>query len=254
MPYLKRSRYSPYARPSGAVRTRAKRRAATMRKRVRGSKYGFNIRPHLFHRWMTSFPSANLNLTNCTYDVSNSVLTTNTGVSTASASMYFTLADIPNVSEFTTLFDFYRLNRVLVTIKMIPVPDATNQPASTTLTNFMNWYPTIWYVRDQDDNSSMTLPQIKEFEKVKHKVLSPNREVKIILRPTTLTQTYRSTLTTGYKIDTSKQYIDIAQSDVPHYGLKTVIDLEGLTTSGDAARQWQFKINAKYYFTTKNVR
>lgn len=233
--------------------TRRTKRRMT-RKRVRGSKFGFNIRPHLFHRWMTAFPSANVNVTGCTYDTSTSIMTTNTGVSTASGSFYFTLADIPNVSEFSTLFDFYRLNRVLVTIKMIPVPDATYQPASTTLVNFMNWYPTIWYVRDQDDNNAMTLPEIKEFEKVKHRVLYPNREIKIILRPTTLTQTYRTALTTGYKIDTSRQYTDMAQRDVPHYGLKTVIDLEGLSSSGDAARQWQFKINAKYFFTCKNVR
>lgn len=252
MPFKRK--YSTY-RSTIIKRKRMSRRASArqLRRRIRGTKYGFKIQPHLFHRWMTAFPSANVNVTGCTYNTSTSSLFTNVGQSTASFSMYFSLADIPNVSEFTTLFDYYKLNRVLVTIKMVSNPDASQQPTSQTLSNLMNYYPTIWYVRDNDDNNTVTLPAIKEFEKVRHKVLMPNREIKIILRPTTLSQIYKGVLP-GYAIDTKKQYLDMAQADIPHYGLKTVFDLEGLTSSGDDVRQWQFKINAKYFFTCKSTR
>lgn len=247
----------PGKRKRSVSRGRSVRRRIGRRKfglgrfrRVRGSKFGFRMPPHAFHRWVTGL---NLISTGASSYASNtSVYTVGASLQSAPCSMAFQMDDVPNVSEFQNLFDYYKLNRVLVTIKMIPNPDAQNF-GQVVATNNATWYPTLWYVVDHDDNNTVTLAQIKEFERVKHRVLKPNSEIKIMVRPTNLIQCYRTLATTGYQIDFKKQYLDMANLDIPHYGLKMVFDFEGIQLNS-VANNYQFKINAKYYFTCKSVR
>jgi len=232
----------------------------TFRKRVSRRAYSRTARGRVaprysFHRWFTAFPGGNLNVTDCTYNTSTSIIKTNVGVSSCTMGIYFTLNDIPNVSEFTTLFDQYMITGVMLQIKMVPVPDATYMPVSAGTSNYANFYPTLWYAPDHDDNANVTLAGLKEFEKVRHKVIHPNREINIMLRPTTLQQLYRSSTTTGYACNYKRSWLDIAQADIPHYGVKLAFDMEGMTTSSTFAdAQFMFKVNAKYYFKCKNVR
>lgn len=257
MPY-KRARFSPYAkRLKKRARTVRRSSARQLRARTRGSKYGFRIPTHLFHRWITNFNATNVNVLRCTYDTATSVLTQSNGVSgtptECSLSLQFSLNDIPNVSEFTTLFDQYKLKAVVVTIKMLQNPNALYIPTQSSNTS-CNFYPTIWYTSDFDDQMTQTLAQIKEFERVKHRVLYPNKELKIVLRPKTLSQLYRTSVTTGYANTPGSPWLDLANTDIPHYGLKTVFDFEGLQMPATTDVRFTFKINAKYYFVCKNAR
>lgn len=72
----------------------------------------------------------------------------------------------------------------------------------------------------------------------------------IMLRPTTLNNVFRTSTTVGFAENRRRQWLDIAQTDIPHYGLKAVIDFEGLEPVGS----FRFKINCKYFFKCKNVR
>lgn len=217
----------------------------------RGTRPNFS-----FYRWLTAFDGAQgtsfLNLTNCVYDVNESTLTCSAAQKTASFVTAFKFDEIPNVSEFANLFDSYMLTGVLIQFKLIDNPDAaypTNGTGTSATINNSNFFPTIWYTADHDDAVQITLPQIKEYEKVRHKVLRPNRETSIMLRPTTLTQLYRSSLTTGYGPNRPR-WIDMAQKDVPHYGFKCVFDFEGLAPQSS----YKIKVNAKYFFKCKTVR
>ena len=71
-----------------------------------------------------------------------------------------------------------------------------------------------------------------------------------MLRPTTLTQLYRSSTTTGYSENKKRSWLDMANPDIPHYGFKCVFDFEGLAP----AETYRIKVNAKYYFKCKNTR
>lgn len=230
-------------------RSRPGFRKRVARRRYSRSKYG-RVRPsYSFHRWVTSL--ADINVTGCTYDTGTSIISATAATASPAFSALFRLADVPNPAEFTTLFDSYMITGVMLQIKMINNPDGAwplNSASSTG--NTANFYPTIWYVPDHDDHNTVTLAQIKEFERVRHKVLRPNTELNIMLRPTTLNQVFRSTLTTGYAENRKRQWLDLAQTDIPHYGIKLVLDFEGITP----AASFSFKINAKYYFRTKNVR
>ena len=73
----------------------------------------------------------------------------------------------------------------------------------------------------------------------------------MVIRPAILAQTYRTAVTTGYapKFNT---FIDMTNTDVPHYGLKYSVDFNGITAV--AASLWQFRIDKQYFFTCKDVR
>lgn len=250
----------PKRTSSGMVkyRSRGSRRVARKtysRRKVTRTRRGFTA-GYSFHRWITAFTgSGNPNVTNCTYDTGTSVITSTVGQSTCGVTFTFSLADLPNVSEFTSLFDSYMITGVMLQIKMINNPNSdfeVNNPIPPTSSDYQstNFYPTIWYAMDHDDSDTLTLPQIKERERVRHKVLQPNRELNIMCRPTTLTQLYRSTTTTGYAENRKRAWLDMSQTDIPHYSVKMVFDLEGLAS----VTSFFFKVNAKYYFKTKTVR
>lgn len=76
-----------------------------------------------------------------------------------------------------------------------------------------------------------------------------------MLRPTVLGAVYNSTTTTAYTTSTRKQYMDMANINIPHYGFKACIDYEGLLPPGTAtASSFLFKVNAKFYFQCRNAR
>jgi len=234
----------------------ARRRRATFRKRITRKRFtrgkrGRTLPNYSFHRWVTGLNGVSVNSSTCTYDGTTSILTY-TGTTESLAAMNFIFDDLPSKTEFTTLFDSYMITGVMLQIKMINNPDAVYYINSnnTSSGNQSNWYPTIWYVTDHDDSTVTSLAALKEYAKVRHKVLRPNSELNIMLRPSTLSQVYRTALTTGYAENRKRQWLDIANTDIPHYGLKFAIDYEGLAP----ATAYKFKINAKFYFKCRTVR
>jgi len=195
-----------------------------------------------------------VNINNCTYDVGTSIITCTALQAAPAFSLQFTFNDMPNVAEFTSLFDSYMITGVKLQFKLINNPNATwqvnNGTGASNASNGANFYPTIWYSPDHDDSNTVSLAAIKEFEKVRHKVLRPNQELNIMLRPTTLTQIYRSSVTTGYANNMKRQWLDMVNPDIPHYGCKFVVDMEGLSP----VQSFLIKVNAKLFFTCKNVR
>lgn len=216
------------------------------------TKVGGIRAPHAFTRW-TVPPTPAVGGIPVTYGTGNGLLTvTGDAVNTESRGAFaFTLADVGNVSEFTSLFDQYKILGILVTVKMLNSPDAVNVPNGLSA-NTGCYYPTLWYATDYDDNSVATVANLREYVRVKHKVLRPNSEIRIFLKPTTLEQVYRTAVTTGYAVNFNRPWLDCAQTDIPHYGLKYAIDFEGITPAN--GQVWTFKFNAKYYLKMKNPR
>lgn len=164
-------------------------------------------------------------------------------------SFEFKLSDLYTYSEFTSLFDKYKLTRAIVMIQMISNPNATWQTnTGGGVNNTNNFYPRMWYIADHDDSATTTIAAIKERVGVKSCVMQPNKIKKISVKPACAVQLYRTATTTGYG-PKFNQYIDMAQSDVPHYGLKCVFDPMGL----DPAGTYSFRYEWKLYFTCKDV-
>lgn len=187
------------------------------------------------------------------YDVGTSVLSINNSVTEMDVGQFFTLDSLPNVSEFSNLFDQYRIARVIIQLKLVAPPESIYYPAAGNTGNFGNFYPTVWWVTDKDDSGQYTLAQIKEVQGVKHRVLFPNRELTMSFTPTVLNQMYRTSLTTGYAPKRAT-YIDIAQPNVPHYSNKFVVDLEGITSAASLTEKIKIKMNIRYLFSCRGVR
>lgn len=154
-----------------------------------------------------------------------------------------------NYSEFSNLFDQYKLTKVVVTLRLVNNPDASAAINLTSATN-ANWYPNIWSIVDYDDSADENIDQLKERIGVRNQVLLPNKYLRFVVRPKLLVQTYRTVSSTGYA--PKSMFVDMAGTNIPHYGLKTVVDLG----TGAAMGTYPFLIQQerKYFFTCKNVR
>lgn len=205
------------------------------RKRVNRSRINPSRNVHAFRRWAQS----------------NTVLA-GTGSAGAGYAEAFTFNQLPNYTEFDTLYDRYMLTTIILKVQMIANPESSYYPASTTLANAMNWYPKFWYYPDYDDNTApSSLDEVKQHAKAKHFVLQPNKEFTIVIKPAVNIQTYRTSTTTGYS-PKWKQWIDIAQVDVPHFGVKYFIDTNEIDPI-DTQRP-NIRIERLFYFKCKDVR
>lgn len=142
----------------------------------------------------------------------------------------FILNHIAGATDFGNLFDQYKIIKVEVYFHLQTNPDAPYDinTTATPVINQNNWYPKIWYAADHDDSSTPTLAQMKEYQGVKCKVLEPNKMVKFTVRPRPLIQTYYTALNSGYALAKADMWLDMNNTSIPHYGMKCVIDSEGI--------------------------
>ena len=82
-------------------------------------------------------------------------------------------------------------------------------------------------------------------------VLKPNMYHKIVVRPSVLIQTYYTQTGSAYA-PKWKQWIDMAQNSMPHYGLKYNIDLSGGNPNDN--HPYKIEIEKTYFFKCKDVR
>lgn len=191
--------------------------------------------------------------------MANSQIETVTG-SGLSGALQFALSDTIGHSEFDVLYDRYMLTAVVVKFRIVNNPDAPGYlnsnpglaaPSGQSNWNSTNWYPRLFYCKDYDDSTAETLAQLRERAKTKMVILKPNRYHKVVIRPAALVQTYYTSLGAGYA-PKWKQWIDMAQNSLPHYGLKYNIDC----SANDPTDTQPFKveIEKQYFFKCKDVR
>jgi len=231
--YRSRSASGASGMYASALASRSRSRTAVARRTpVRSS-----LNVHRFSRYSTA----------ATLDVTSTTLTDE---------RQFKFDDILGNSEFTALFDSYRIDKVVMMIQLITNPNATvvtNSVQPAVANQSSNWYPRWWYIRDYDGGGADSLASIKERQGVKCFTLVPNKIFRIAIKPKVLVQTYSSATTTGYLQTRGKSmFIDMANTAVPHYGLNSVVDCLGL----DPNDTYPFKIRFefKFYFTCKDVR
>lgn len=151
----------------------------------------------------------------------------------------FNLADLPNASEFTTLYDQYMITGVKVRI----VPRASSSDANTgeRLGNLIS-------VIDYDDANP--LASIDEYmQRVNKKITRDNVQHVRFIRPCVSSMVYLSAISTAY--GPKRMRLDMNNSSVPHFGMKIYWD-NGQWPVTDGTKK--FDVFLTYYFTCYNVR
>lgn len=140
----------------------------------------------------------------------------------------FALADVPNATEFTTLYDQYKI--MGVQFKLYPRFNSVDQNLSG---------GRIWTVLDYDDsNLPATINELCQYQNVK--CTNTSQIHSRYLKP-------KFNLTTGSaNIPQSTHWIDVATTSVPYRGIKGILE----PTSASVA----YDCKLTYYLAMKNVR
>lgn len=146
---------------------------------------------------------------------------------------------MPNYSEFTSLFDQYKI--INYTVEIIPRwtgldISGDNSPG----------LPTIYWLYDTDDSTvPSSISDMMERPYVHKRVIRST--IKLFVRyPCIASMLYRTAVTTGYSAKRSP-WIDINDSNVPHMGIKYAI-------VGTASTNYTFDVKVNWNFACKNPR
>lgn len=153
----------------------------------------------------------------------------------------FQLDEVPNYTEFTALYDQYRL--CAVSVKFIPMQNQTLNNSAAVGANFNIRYAT---VIDYDSSGGFgSFNDAREFTTCKVKSITQYHTRYIKPRIKSANENDSNTIVAS---GNRKMWLNTAVSNIPHYGLRYVF--EQFTANFIA----QYKVEAKYYFAFRNVK
>lgn len=155
---------------------------------------------------------------------------------------------VPNVAEFTALYDQYKITGAKVVLTPA-LSEGINSPLFGT-TSTLGFSP-VNSIIDYDD-SSVPTSEAELLEYGSHKQTAPFKKHVRYLKPKVLQQIYLSALSTAYRPISDQWLSTSSSSAVPHYGLKYWISAPN-APAGTAA-QMTYKLYITLYFACKNVK
>lgn len=150
----------------------------------------------------------------------------------------FTLADLPDYTDFTALYDQYKITGIKV--QWLPRGNSSDVLAQGNISRFFS-------VIDRDDDATPTsIDQLTQYESCK---MTPSTRVHSrYFRPSIRTEIPTSIGGTGYSVSGPK-WIDVTNTNIKHYGIK-------LAAQGSVAGTGSITYDAQVtmYLAFKNVR
>lgn len=147
----------------------------------------------------------------------------------------FQLSAVASASEYTNLYDMYKISAVKWTL----MPRGNSAEAGTNNNNTK-----VLTVLDYDDDDTPTsIDQLCQYETCKTTNLS--RDHSRYLKPKFAKMIYKTAATTGYGVGSG--WVDCNSTDIPHYGVKYCLLR---TTSGTVV----YDLKVTYYLQFKGVR
>lgn len=125
---------------------------------------------------------------------------------------------VPSSSEFTNLYDQYRIDYIDMDITFNSDISSTSNPTTS--------LPKIWFVEDHNDVNATTLSQVMQYDNVQVWQLGLDGGVmkRIRIKPTTNSLVYYNAITSAYKKNSNKEWLDTQYPNIPYYGVKMVVD------------------------------
>lgn len=217
-----------------------RRRARKMRRAMltlRNNRIGFSNNKYHFKRRFDGTGSGTISSTNTSFAMPKDV--TVSGGITVNLGMEFQFAYLSNYTEFTSLFDQFRINKIVMELRC-----RYNPESATSITEGV--YPEIFYCRDHDDATNISTSVMRQYSNCKRKILKPGSITRISIKPSVLAPIYRA-LANNYA-PKWKQWIDCSLADTPHFGLKVNIANNSPTAT------YIIECDYVYYFSVRTVR
>lgn len=153
------------------------------------------------------------------------------------------LNQLPSASEFSVLFDQYKIKKVEWTYT--PRFDSVALDASASPWTLPRFYSVV----DRDDASTPTqLNQLMQYANMKSQVF--NKPVKISYVPGTANTVYGGGITTNAYGMKGPQWLDIVNGNVEHYGHKVWINLNNTAMGSN----FKVDVMCRVTFECKNLR
>lgn len=149
------------------------------------------------------------------------------------------LQQVTQVSDFTNLYDRYKITGVKMTF-LYQVSDAG--------TTGLGVLPTILYATDYDDAVAPTYGAIRAKQSAKQRILTANRPFSIFYRPKINLVAQEANNTTFNPSVVTSGYINSSFPSVDHHGLK--FSLNNLYSGANTAAQLEIRMT--YYLSMKD--
>lgn len=159
------------------------------------------------------------------------------------------LNQVFNYNDFTTLFDQYQIKSVTYYITLSQAAVST----LGTVQDTMLTQPSIMYFPDYDDGAMINCDAVRERMGVRQKNLVPGKTTKITLRgPKPDSLVWSGGAVAVSAVPKGSTWLDTANQQVPHWGLKGCF--KGLDLRARTDPAYQITIEAKVKFNFKQVR
>lgn len=203
-------------------RARKWRRRSTARPRMSRSMTGAYTRPvHRFRRCQ---------------DVD--VLVGNAAFTPYQSYSVFTLDKLINYTEFTNLYDQYRIDYIVQKFYMRIDPSAQTAAAST--------FPALYWTRDYDSSVVLSQSDMRQRSNMKTAILRPDRPIVIKYKPNLLREVYANTLSTTYE-PVWGRWLDCSNATATHFG--HVWNINNFSNTN-----YRLEIETFVYISCKSVR
>lgn len=161
----------------------------------------------------------------------------------------FNMNLLPNVAEYSSLYDQYRLKGIQ--FRMVPKTSGQFQGATSGVANALG-YGQVMTVIDYDDAATpVTKDGLMEFSTVKY--TRSNAIHKRYLKPQMLTRLWVNTTTEANSPGPAK-WVDWTYPNVEHYGIKLYVDAPVVNNLATDNSSISYDIYATFYFACKNTR
>lgn len=157
----------------------------------------------------------------------------------------------PDYSEFTTLFDQYKIDKVDVML----IPTYTNTGITANVTQQL---PVMVYALDDDDSAAASKLVLQEYGNARYTTLSNavmgDPRPLVTFQPKPAQAIYQTGATFAYgEISKGPKWIDVSYPSVPHYSFKAALD--GANTTGTPNTVICYiDVVVKYHYSFKTVR
>lgn len=161
----------------------------------------------------------------------------------------FPLSLVPNVTEYTSLFDQYKINGIA--FRVVPKTSGQFQGASSGVANPIGYGQVVSVIDYDDSVTPLNKDQLLEYGSVKFSKC--NWIHKRYLKPKILTRAQINSVTDG-NVSAKATWIDTVNPDVQHYGIKLFIDAPVVNNPATDSSSIAYDLYATYYFQCKNTR